>query len=109
VHGPLEPRGLVGFQHLGLGGNTHDRKPDRPVRSRAQFRGPVQDVPAIMVGEPGVAERQYPIQHPRPVPADQDRRMGPLRRLGPGPDPVERDVLARVTLSCPAFFGQEIL
>src|SRR5207342_3468141 len=41
------------------------------------------------VGEPGIAEGQHPLQHVRPVAADQHRRMRFLQRRRAADDPVE--------------------
>ena len=86
----------VRVEHLGVGRNAHHHQVDRPVGPRAQLRGPLQDAVGRVIREPRVAEREHPVQHARPVAADQHRRMGPLGRLRPGPDPLELHVLARV-------------
>ena len=96
VHRPPEPGRRIRLQHLSVSRNAHDHQPDRPVGTRAQVRGPVQDALGGVIGEPRVPERQYPVEHARPVPAHQHRRIGPLGRLRPGPDSLERDVLAGV-------------
>ena len=48
------------------------------------------------VGEPGVAEGQHPLQHVRPVAADQHRRMRVLQRRRAADDPIEVHELAVV-------------
>src|SRR6185312_11072108 len=57
----------------------------------------VAEVPAAaVVREPGVAEAEHAVDHRRPVAADEDRWVRPLRRLRPRPDPLEIDELAVV-------------
>ena len=48
----------------------------------------------VEIGEPAVTKPKYPIKDGWALAANEDWRMWPLRRLGPGPDPVKVDVLA---------------
>ena len=50
----------------------------------------------MVIREPGVAEPKHPIEDGRASAANKDWWMWPLRRFGPGPDPVEVDIFAVV-------------
>src|SRR3981081_2283355 len=90
------------FEYLRVGRHAHYLDFDGSVGASLQFGDSVVHARPI-VGEPGVAERQHPVEDGRPGATDQDGRGWALGRFGGGPDAVEAAVAARVTglVVCP--------
>ena len=104
VHDPLgRPASRIRSSSRGVGGRAHDcRRGSRGrLRARAQLRDPLEHLAARAVREPHVAEGRTRSSTPRPVAADQHRRVRRLGGLRPRPDALEvheAPVVARLVL-----------